>query len=430
MLILASCGKPSGFEAVDSYPEIYPDYVGVTVPEGIAELRFDMADGRRFTESRRDMGDSIMVSVKAWNKGDRKGVEYKAFPIYRSSQAIDPYVAYRLIEPGYESWHDIGIYQRELASFDERAIVTNEATGKGCLNCHSFCNGDPENIVFHARGRDGGTVFAFGDDARIVNLADVGPKRQGTYSAWHPGGRYLVFTSNTTHQSFQIGGDQPIEVYDTASDIIMVDLQTDSVTVVFDTPNTLETFASWSDDGRTLYYCAAPAVENVSLGRGGMRYSLMAIDFEDGRFIGEPREVFSREDISVSFPRIKGDYLLFTASAYGTFPIWHREADLWLLNLRTGEAHSADVLNSPEAESYHSWSSNGRWVVFGSRRDDGRYTRLYIASFDGNGHFGKPFMLPQKTTDFDMTRLKSYNIPEFLRSESPDRQDQTRQLFR
>lgn len=47
-------------------------------------------------------------------------------------------------------------------------------------------------------------------------------------------------------------------------------------------------------------------------------------------------------------------------------------------------------VNSSDAESYHSWSSNSRWFVFSSRRDDGLYTRLYIAHASPDEQIGKP----------------------------------------
>ena len=121
---------------------------------------------------------------------------------------------------------------------------------------------------------------------------------------------------------------------------------------------------------------------------------------------------------SVSFPRISIDgFLMFTLTDYGTFPIWHDEADLWMLDLKAGDTSPCTILNSDKAESYHCWSSNGRWVVFGSRRLDGRYTRLYFSHFDGKGQFTKPFLLPQKHPKDNILRMKSYNIPEFVKGE-------------
>ena len=73
-------------------------------------------------------------------------------------------------------------------------------------------------------------------------------------------------------------------------------------------------------------------------------------------------------------------------------------------------------VNSSDVESYHSWSSNSRWFVFSSRRDDGLYTRLYIAHASPDGQIGKPFMLPQPLSDDYEDIMQSYNIPEFVKS--------------
>ena len=133
-------------------------------------------------------------------------------------------------------------------------------------------------------------------------------------------------------------------------------------------------------------------------------------------------------------PRISpdGKYLLFTLADYGQFHIWHKSADLWLLPLSNEEpdslgshssgthpitmtsAHPLEAVNSTEAESYHAWSSNGRWILCSSRRDDGNYTRLYISYFDRYGQAHHPFRLPQRTADADDLLLRSYNAAEFM----------------
>ena len=431
LALLASCGRPSAFVESGDYPPVWPDCVGVTVPADMAPLTFRMADGRKFKETREIRDGVEWISVKAWKKGDRQGVAYKPFPVYRSEDPIDPYIVYRLIDPGYQSWHSITITQRELSSYKETHLVSSEADTKGCMNCHTFYDGDPQRMVMHARGRGGGTVFINGDDVKLLNIATIGPKLQGVYPAWHPGGRYIAFSSNSTHQSFTINDRQPIEVYDTRSDIILMDLQTDSVTTypAMEGPEYLETFPAWSEDGKTLYFCSADFVEEIVNNRSQVHYRLMAIDFEDGQFIGEPRLLWEDPDGSVSFPRCRNGLILFTHSSFGTFPIWHEEADLWFFDPETGEAAPVEELNSDGTESYHSWSSNGKWIVFSSRRDDGRFTRLYLAHYAGDGHFDKPFMLPQKDPSHNVLRTKSYNVPDFIRSESPVRQKDIARLF-
>lgn len=417
-----SCTRVS-FADTDSYPDIFPDYIGTTVPEGMADLRFGMKDGSRCRISKRREADTLWYSVTVRGKGSGKGLKYREFPVYISHDGIDPYIVYRLIEPGYESWHDMGIYQRELATYREKAIVTNGINDRGCVNCHSFPSGDPRRMLFHARGKGGGTVIVDtrnGVRAEKTDLSGKGPRMQGTYPAWNPDGRHVVFSSNSTNQSFYIAAHQPLEVYDRASDMILLDLETGDVSTVAATDDVLETFPAWSDDGRKLYYCAAENPGKLPDKRNALRYRLMELDFEDGRFSGQARTVLDIDSLSVSFPRISGDRLVFTASAYGTFPIWHREADLWMLSLSDGTVRRLDELNSGETESYHSWSSNGKWMVFSSRRTDGRYTRLYLTHCGDDGLFSKPFLLPQRNAKHNTLRLKSYNIPEFVKGEVPD----------
>ena len=71
--------------------------------------------------------------------------------MYVSRDEVDPWISYRLVPPGYQGWQMMGLYQRELAGYTERAIVENRMTGGNCMNCHTYCNGDPEKMVFHAR---------------------------------------------------------------------------------------------------------------------------------------------------------------------------------------------------------------------------------------------------------------------------------------
>ena len=125
---------------------------------------------------------------------------------------------------------------------------------------------------------------------------------------------------------------------------------------------------------------------------------------------------------SVSFPKpsFDGKYLMYTLSDYGNFSIWHHESDLWLMDLATGTTRPLDELNSQDTDSYHNWSGNSRWVVFSSRRDDGLYTRLYIAHSNGDGTFDKPFMLPQEDpAKYYSELMLSYNVPEFVTGPVP-----------
>jgi hypothetical protein len=189
ILILSSCGgweEPAARS--DERPVIYPDYIGVTVPSNIAPLNFMVEgceriqasisfDGKEFTrvagndgvicldeKDWKDIlhkaeGDSIQVYVSVWNEEFPQGQAYAPFSIYIAKDSVDEWIAYRLIEPGYRSWRQIGLYQRDLSSFEEKAIVTNATENETCLNCHHFPAYSSESMMFHARGAEGGTIL-------------------------------------------------------------------------------------------------------------------------------------------------------------------------------------------------------------------------------------------------------------------------------
>lgn len=143
----------------------------------------------------------------------------------------------------------------------------------------------------------------------------------------------------------------------------------------------------------------------------------MPYDAATGKW-GEVETVVSAARIgrSVSEAQVSPDgrFLLFTGHDHGSFPIFQPDADLYLVELTTGAVRPVDEINSDRADSYHSWSSNGRWVIFASKRDDGVFTRLYIAHADGAGHFGKPFVLPQRDPEFYRSCAMAFNRPELI----------------
>lgn len=452
MLSLAAChSERIAKEQTDALPEIYPDYISVTIPCNIAPLNFmlentddvqacitldgdemlrtsgregvvsfSLKEWKRLLEQAK--GKTIEVQVSAWSEKYPEGLEYRSFPIQVVPDKLDDWIAYRLIEPGYQGWRQMGIYQRELSSFDEEEVVTNKRSKNTCINCHHFPNRSSKSMMFHARGKNGGTLFY--QDGKVVkmNIDKIGPMKGATYPAWHPDGRIVAFSSNTTRQIFFGQGQQPIEVYDEGSDLILFDTQTREVLADprFNTQEVMETFPHWSPDGKTLYYVAADS-KNMPMERESVHYHLFSVPFDAAtRTLGEKIDTLYNAHIqggSVSYPRVSPDgrYMLYTWTNFGTFPIWHQEADLKMMDLQTGEPVDVSVWNdAKQADSYHSWSANGRWVMYGSRRHDGRYTRLYFAYWDKEGQAHKPFLLPQEDPRHNTWRLKSYNVPEFV----------------
>ena len=457
-----ACGKapdtgiPSG-----QTPAIAPDYTDVTLPYNIAPLRFRvMEQGDRFRAVFRAGSESIACRSRsgdirtprrAWKKlleGHRnedllieisvkQNGRWETRPAIRNHIAGDPvdtYLTYRLLEPGYVNYGNMIIQERNLENFRTRTLVSNRrelAAGTDCcINCHTPRNRDGAFALFQVRGPLGGAVLSTPDGATRLNMKTDSTFAATVYPAWHPTLPRIVFSINNIGQLFHTADVQKIEVFDSRSDLVIYDMDTKTLSAVCRTDDAMETFPVWSPDGQFLYYCSAamPAADStgeVSVIRDyrHIHYDLMRRPYDAATGTFGEAEIMVRassSELSVTFPRISPDgrFLLFCLSEYGTFSIWHRNTDLYLIDFETHALRPLEKVNSRETESYHTWSSNGRWIVFSSRRDDGNFTRPYIAYMDRDGHESKPFVLPQRRPDFYDRLLKSFNIPEFMISPS------------
>lgn len=382
-------------------------------------MDFDLDDWHQLLAQNR--GDSLSVTVSA--KFDDGWHTYRSFPIYVSPDSIDYGICYRLIAPGHEVWSKMGIYERDLSSFDECALIENTQF-EGCVNCHSFNRGNPANMSLHIRGKHGATLLSK-EDGSITAYNTKTPETLGlcVYPYWHPSGHYIAYSTNVTKQTFHSADRNRIEVFDDASDIQVYDIDKNELLLspLLKQDAVYETYPVFSADGRSLYFCAAQALPEDNHQLDSIRYNLCRIDFDPatGHFGSRIDTIVDAQALrkSVSFPRpsYDGRFLCYTLSDYGQFSIWHHEADLYLLDLTTRQSLPMDEANSEETESFHNWSTNSRWLLFSSRRDDGLYTRPYFCHVDAKGNVSKAFMLPQRNPRrFYRQRFLSYNVPDFI----------------
>ena len=220
---------------------------------------------------------------------------------------------------------------------------------------------------------------------------------------------------------------------DAASDLIVYDLESNTVTVIEQEPDELEIFPTWSPDGRNLYFCSAHFeykadsidLPEITMRSKELKYNIYRKTFDPDTKSFGPRELVydaAAENKSATWPRVSPDgrWLMFTMGEWGCFHIWHRDADLWMIDLKGENTPMAlENLNSDNTDSYHSWSSNGRWVVFSSRRNDGVFTRPFFAHVSPDGKVSKPFELPSENPDCHRQMMKSYNVPELMRGPVP-----------
>ncbi|MBN1482466.1 PD40 domain-containing protein [candidate division KSB1 bacterium] len=445
--------NPEDCYAVSRQPVIEPDYADIVLPPNIAPMNFVIKEqGRAYyvhisSEKGVDIGilcrsPEIKIPVNAWKnllaenheqilrttiyvKDDKNRWHcFESINNRIADENVDTHVVYRIIPPIYAYYDKMRLYQRDLRSYSERTIAYNKTMGYNCINCHSFHQYNPDRMIFHMRGGGVGTSMILAYDKNVFKVDTKTSFNNATsYRSWHPNGQVIAFAFNNVKQLFHAVGENR-DVLDIVSDLLLYNVKTHTITTSpkISSAERMETYPEWSPDGKYLYFCSGPDLEkyqNDEHPYKHLKYDLMRISYDLEKDLWgeiEPVLMASEMDMSVAHAKLSPDgrYILFCLSEYSYFPLYRPESDLYLLDTHTNDYWEAEPLNSPFAESYHCWSSNGRWIVFSSKRRDGLTTDLYFSYFDTTGSFSKPFILPQKDPQRHSALFRVYNIPEFV----------------
>ncbi len=431
-------------------PNITPDYSDIVIPPNIAPLNFRILErGRAYRvkiHSERGAAidivsktGSIRIPLREWrallgaNRGrqilvdvfaknaDRGWLQFQRIANTIAEEEIDGTLVYRFMKPVYNAWKDIGIYQRRLTGFKVSRVLHGRSFGEGCLNCHSFVGNAPDTLTIGLRSE------AYGSHTLLVRSGTV--QKIGAkwgYTAWHPSGRLAVYSINKVCQLFHTGGLEVRDVVDLDSALVCYHVESKQAVCPAELADKdrLETYPTWSPDGRYLYYCSAPVLwqdrnavppENYDQ----LKYDLrrVAYDIETDHW-GEAETVLAAEDtgLSILLPRVSPDgrFLLFCMCRYGCFPVYQPSSDLYLMDIATGDYRKL-ATNSAYSESWHSWSSNSRWIAFSSKRQGGSFTRTYFSYVDEAGQVHNPFVLPQRDPAYYDSLLETYSVPELVK---------------
>jgi len=437
---------------LDEYPQIVPDYENICIPYNIAPLNFSFKSERMQVELKskngslvvkgkrkiffpikkfknllqKNIGDTIWITVSS--NAHNKWTTYKPFFWKVEAEPIDSFLTYRLIEPGYEVWNKVAIAQRNVTNFTETYIADNNLIDNSCINCHIPNKHKPSQSFFHIRSKKGMTVIADNKKLYGINTKLKGAYSSMVYGNWSPSGNYIAFSTNAVLPSTHSIHSKRAFVYDTISDIVVLNLQKNEVLRCdyLMQKDVLETFPEFSADETKLFYCSAKKVP-LPDEYDKLQYSICSIDFDviTGTFGNKVDTLFNGPAMHRTVSELKaspdGQYLAFTCFSYGTFPLWHNDAKIYLYNFATGRIDTLPELNNNAnyANSYHSWSTNSHWLAFASKRDNGLYSKIYFSHINKNGQAYKPFVLPQKDPEYYDFLLKSYNVPELIKNEVP-----------
>jgi tetratricopeptide (TPR) repeat protein len=185
-----------------------------------------------------------------------------------------------------------------------------------------------------------------------------------------------------------------------------------------DDPDYVHTSAFWSPDGKYLIFSRAKAKDPFAPGQPQakyandpnetqMQYDLYRIPFNDGKGGKAERVVGASENgMSNNFPKVSpdGKWIVFVRNKNGL--LMRPDSQLYIVPFEGGQERRLDC-NLKTMNSWHSFSPNGRWLVFSSKTPS-YYTRMYLTHIDENGNDSPAILIENATAS-----NRAVNIPEF-----------------
>jgi Tfp pilus assembly protein PilF len=185
----------------------------------------------------------------------------------------------------------------------------------------------------------------------------------------------------------------------------------------------------WSPDGQSIVFARSVAYQLKNLhdkqkalltpeecsefvdGHTLFKFDLHRIPFNGGKGgVAEPLEGASGNGMSNYFARFSPDGRWIVFCKANSFMLLQPDSRLYIMPAAGGEPRPLRC-NTARMNSWHSWSSNGRWLIFSSKANS-PYTQLFVAHIDESG-MDAPAVLLENFTTPD----RAANIPEFVSAE-------------
>jgi tetratricopeptide (TPR) repeat protein len=310
-----------------------------------------------------------------------------------------------------------------------------------CGNCHSFAdNGSVLGLdVDYGNDKGGYGILPVSshmvmDDEKIITWADYkredGELTFGLLSRVSPTGRYVISTVKDRSVFVAMPDLMISQLFFPIKGILVVyDRETGKFAPLpgADDPQYVQTNAVWSSDGKEILFARAKAhrserleqqnsalldekdVPEFTVEKQPFLYDLYRIPFNDGKGgTPVPVEGASRDGMSNYFPKYSpdGKWIVFTKSK--SYMLLQPDSELWIVPAKGGAARRLKY-NTARMNSWHSWSSNSRWLVFSSKVN-GPYTQLFLTHIDEDGNDTPPVLLERFTSPD-----RAANIPEFVK---------------
>jgi len=309
-----------------------------------------------------------------------------------------------------------------------------------CGNCHSFSAKGKVLGIDVDYGNDKGAYAIIPvekemvmSDSNIITWADYkrddGQLTFGLLSQVSPNGRYVISTLKDRSVFVATPEIAFSQLFFPIKGILVVyDRETKTFEALpgADDPAYVQSNASWSPDGKEIVFARAKAYElsNVSnknsviidqaevqefvVEKKPFRYDLYKIPFNDGKGgVAEPLAGASDNGMSNFFAQYSPDRKWIVFCKARSYMLLQPDSELYIIPAAGGTARRLRA-NTSLMNSWHSWSSNSRWLVFSSKVNT-PYTQLFLTHIDENGIDTPPVLLENFTSSD-----RAANIPVFV----------------
>ena len=309
-----------------------------------------------------------------------------------------------------------------------------------CGNCHSF-SGDGSVLgldVDYANDKGSYAILPVSsqivmNDEKIITWSDYkkddGDATYGLLSQVSPDGRYVISTVKDRAVFVATPGIEFSQLFFPIKGILVVyDTRTGKYQPLpgADDPRFVQSNPTWSPDGKSIVFARSKAYQKDSIANATsvllsekdvpefvkdkqpFKFDLYRIPFNGGRGgRAEPIEGASHNGKSNYFAKFSPDGKWIVFCKAENYMLLMPDSELYIIPAAGGEARRLRA-NTRLMNSWHSWSSNGRWLVFSSKANT-PYTQLFLTHIDENGDSTPPVVLERFTgTD------RAANIPEFV----------------
>ena len=310
-----------------------------------------------------------------------------------------------------------------------------------CGNCHSFSGNGTVLGLDVDYGNDKGSYAILPvskqmvmNDEKIITWSDYkkgdGEATYGLLSQVSPDGRYVISTVK----------DRAVFVATPGIEFSQLFFPIKGILVIYDTkkgtyrplpgaddPRFVQSNPSWSPDGKSIVFARSKVYQKDSIANATsillsekdvpefiedkqpFKFDLYRVPFNDGRGgKAEPIEGAANNGKSNYFAKFSPDGKWIVFCKAENYMLLMPDSELYIIPAEGGEARRLRA-NTSLMNSWHSWSSNGRWLVFSSKANT-PYTQLFLTHIDENGESTPPVVLERFTgTD------RAANIPEFVK---------------